>query len=98
MTKEILGDACAFIKGINGQPNRYPRIGIAMKDGDRISVKLDSIPIDKAWEGWINIFPRDANTSGLTNNNPRATASAAQLDALRKRHNIPEFDDDDIPF
>ena len=91
MSKEIIGDACAFIKGVNGEKSRYPRIGIAVRDGDRISIKLDTLPIDKMWEGWINIFPKGANTSGLSNNNLRANVP-------RPSKAYPDPDEDDIPF
>ena len=91
MSKEILGDACAFIRGINGDKNRYPRIGIAMKDGERISIKLDTIPIDKTWEGWINIFPRDEAQRPLQSTRPSSPT---------RYPNVPstDFPDDDIPF
>lgn len=86
--KEIIGDACAFVKGVGGAKNRYPRIGIAMREGDRISIKLDSIPIDKAWDGWINIFPREEGA--------RPAASSKFNDPL-KRHFVDDFNDE-IPF
>ena len=58
MAKKILGDACAFIPAAPGGKNRYMKIGIALTDGDRISLKLDTLPIPGAgWEGWVNIFP-----------------------------------------
>lgn len=54
MAKKILGDACAFIPGVAGGKNRYMKIGIAMTDGDRISLKLDTLPIPGAgWKGWV---------------------------------------------
>ena len=85
MTKEIIGDACAFIKGVAGAKNRYPRIGIAMREGDRISIKLDTLPIDKAWDGWINIFPREPTPAPLQSTSPYAPRN-------------PDFLDDEIPF
>ncbi|HAN92592.1 MAG TPA: hypothetical protein DCQ33_11010 [Nitrospira sp.] len=65
MAKKILGDACAFIPGVAGNKNRYMKIGIAMTDGDRISLKLDTLPLPgTGWEGWVNIFP---NSNDMTN-------------------------------
>lgn len=58
MAKKILGDACAYIPAAPGGKNRYMKIGIALTDGDRISLKLDTLPIPgTGWEGWVNIFP-----------------------------------------
>lgn len=63
MSKEILGDACAYIAPtVRGGKARYHKIGIAMRDsdGDRISLKLDTLPLPgSGWEGWINIFPSE---------------------------------------
>ena len=57
MSREHLGDACAYFPPEKaGEKARYPRIGSAFRDGDRISVKIDSIPLGN-WGGWINIFP-----------------------------------------
>jgi len=64
MSKEVIGDACAFIKGTGGEKNKYPRIGLALKDDDgRISIKIDTIPLPgTGWEGWVNIFPKDGDS------------------------------------
>lgn len=58
MTKVLMGDVCAFIRGVDGGKNTYVKVGVAFQDGDRVSIKLDAVPINKAWEGWLNIFPR----------------------------------------
>ena len=60
MSKELLGDVCAYIPSTTaGGKANYPRIGVAFKDGDRISIKIDTIPFaGSRWEGWINIYPR----------------------------------------
>lgn len=61
MSKELLGDLCAFIPAKSASDkNRYPRIGTAFIDSEdkRISLKIDSLPIDgSGWLGWVNIFP-----------------------------------------
>ena len=89
MKKEIIGDACAFIKADSQNKNRYIKIGIALKDeSDRISLKIDSLPFDPKWEGWVNIFPRD-----LPSNNPRA-----EYTSLAPARSFSDFDYDDHPF
>lgn len=61
MAKTVLGDACAYIPGTNGGKNRYLKIGIAMEEGSRISIKIDTLPLPGCgWDGWINIFERTA--------------------------------------
>lgn len=88
MAKEIIGDACAFIAGVAGAKNRYLRIGTGMRDGDRISVKIDTLPVPgSGWEGWINIFPRDNVTRSK-----RSTGVQVPDD------NFPPYTEDDIPF
>ena len=93
MAKKILGDACAFIPGVAGGKNRYMKIGIAMTDGDRISLKLDTLPLPgTGWEGWVNIFPSSNDTS-----NKPVPAFAGPLDTPRAgTRRVVE--DDDIPF
>ena len=73
MSKENIGDACAYFPAATkGEKSRYVRIGSAFRDGDRISVKIDSLPLGD-WGGWINIFPRDrpaANKSSVDDDIP----------------------------
>ena len=64
MAKKILGDACAYIPAAPGGKNKYIKIGIAMTDGDRISLKIDCFPLPgQGWEGWINVFPNSNDTT-----------------------------------
>lgn len=96
MAKEIMGDACAFIPGKNGDKNRYFRIGTALRDGDRVSLKIDTIPLPQSgWDGWVNIFPKEAQ--GIAK--PLAAGIAARP-YDRARAGASGFDDleDDIPF
>jgi len=95
MAKEIIGDACAYIPGVNGVKNRYFKIGTGMRDGDRISVKIDTIPLPGlGWDGWVNIFPRQDPLGPVP-------AFAGPPPARQRRPPGPSgFDDlaDDIPF
>jgi hypothetical protein len=69
MAKELLGDACACVK--QGAKNSYIKMGVAFKDGERISIKIDALPLPSAeWEGWINIFPRKAATPATNTKAP----------------------------
>lgn len=91
MSKDFIGDLCAFIPKRPGQDKpSYPRVGSAFKDsGDgRISLKIDTMPITGGgWEGWLNIFPRDKGERTGT------------IPPTRPSKGLPFADmDDDIPF
>lgn len=69
--KELIGDVCACVPDTtrNGK-TRYYRVGAAFRSlesggtADRISIKIDTLPIGQAnWNGWLNIFPRRANSA-----------------------------------
>jgi len=87
MSKKFLGDACAYIPGVNGEKNKYLRIGSALQDGDgRLSIKIDTLPNSgSGWGGWINVFPR-------VEKDPKKAARQKEVDKF--------IDDnqDDIPF
>jgi len=85
MSRTILGDACAFIPGKNGEKNRYLKLGLAMKDDSgRLSLKLDTLPLPGSdWEGWINVFEREPAAIPVRTAPPRYA---------------PDDLDDDIPF
>lgn len=92
MSKELLGDACAFIAAKErGGKNRYPKIGTAFKDSTdgRISIKIDALPIaGDNWQGWINIFP------------PRERTAKPKMPGDDKPYGTVMGDglEDDIPF
>jgi len=57
--KVFFGDVCAYVPGPRLEKANYHRIGAAFRDGDRISIKIDTFPIPQSgWQGWCNIFPR----------------------------------------
>jgi len=55
----LIGDACAHIPAhANGGKSAYRKIGTAFKDGTKISIKIDTLPLPgSGWEGWVNVFP-----------------------------------------
>jgi len=59
MALTLMGDACAHIPAhANNGKSAYRQIGKAFRDGDRISIKIDTLPLPGCgWEGWVNIFP-----------------------------------------
>lgn len=97
MSKEILGDACAYIAPLRRNDKaRYLKIGLALRDGDRISLKIDTLPLpESGWEGWINVFPRRENL-GQTH----ASESRPIINSCNDSAKASTFDDlaDDIPF
>ena len=86
MTKEFIGDVCAHCPPEGArQKTMYPRVGSAFREGSRISIKLDCMPLPNVgWSGWLNIFPRD-----LSEHNGRAKSAKSEFQDLM---------DDDIPF
>jgi len=97
MAKEVIGDACAYIPGPRqGDKARYHKIGIAMQEGDRLSLKLDTLPLPgTGWTGWINIFPNDRPARPA---DPRDQSVGQSLPP--RAAGASGFDDmeDDIPF
>lgn len=67
MAKKILGDACAYIPGVNGGKNRYLKIGMLMQDERaRYTLKIDTLPLPgTGWEGWVNVFDNKNDTTKL---------------------------------
>lgn len=95
MARILLGDLCAYIPSSKqGEKAQYLRIGVVFQDTDadkRISIKLDSLPIDKNWAGWCNVFARRSKSAEENAEEfapkPMKTKSANSIDS-----------DDDIPF
>lgn len=93
--KETIGDACAYLGPDPKRPGkgRYVTIGKAFKEGTRLSIKIDSLPVEAgSWQGWINIFERPS---------PAPATSKAQRPFIADRPKTgTSFDDmdDDIPF
>lgn len=90
MTREFIGDACAYIKQPGGEKAKYYRIGSAYRDGERISIKIDTLPLSGiGWDGWVNVFRRDAGERPRTPSRVGLATGERPADA---------FDDDDLPF
>lgn len=53
-----IGIVKAHIPGVGeGEGLKYVPVGVAFKDDKgRTAVKLNTLPIDKRWQGWLNIF------------------------------------------
>lgn len=37
----------------------WDRHGVLVVDGDKISLKLESLPLAEDWNGWFNVFEKD---------------------------------------
>jgi hypothetical protein len=78
-------------EGRNGTQTTWDRVGILIQDGERISLRLDTMPIGN-WDGWLRAFPREQEQPGqqrqAMNGQPHpATRPAAPADF-----------DDELPF
>lgn len=58
MSLTKIGDACAHFPPMEpGGKGTYVKIGTAFRDGDRISFKIDTLPLNMhRWSGWVNVF------------------------------------------
>lgn len=60
MSMVKVGNACAHIPGIGGEKSRYIKIGNVFREGERLAIKIDALPLPSFdWPGWINIFEDD---------------------------------------
>jgi len=97
-SQQLTGDACAYIKGENGEKNRYLKMGTAILRSDNsLSLKLDTIPLgNSGWQGWVNVFWKDAQGQNIA----RPPAARPVAPAYAHVGGKTGFDDmdDDIPF
>jgi hypothetical protein len=88
-----LGTIKAFIKNTWG--NEYVRVGTLFEDTESggYAMKLDAVPLNHNWQGWMNVFPNDKTPApgeppvGGPAKEPKP-APSGKFDDL----------DDDIPF
>ncbi len=40
-------------RGENNGKAQWVRVGILLSKGDKLSVKLDLLPVSKDWDGWL---------------------------------------------
>jgi hypothetical protein len=73
------------IEGRQGKKTVWDRVGMLLIDGDKISLRLDTIPAGQ-WDGWLKAFPRD-DERRPANGAPPAPRGGA----------FDEFEDD-VPF
>lgn len=73
-----LGDLVADLGASEpGGKRTYYKIGTAFQEGERISIKIDTLPLPNAsWSGWCNVFaskprePRDMTQPGAFDRDP----------------------------
>lgn len=59
MSKSKIGNLAADCGPDPGRPGkrRYVQIGAAFHDGERLSLKIDCLPLEgSGWTGWVNVF------------------------------------------
>lgn len=83
-------DLCIAEKYTDKQGNEktsWRKIGrLFIKEGGKISLKMEAIPV--GWDGWMHAFERKADP----NNSP------AYQQAKQTRDNLTKDFDDDLPF
>lgn len=77
-----------YVDGNGDEKTRWLTIGTLLKgDGDKLSIKLDSIPLGNEWNGWVQCFKmEDEHAQPRGRGNGRKTVPANELP------------DDDIPW
>lgn len=73
-----------------GEQTYWRKIGSVLeKDGGKLSMKLDMIPLG-AWDGWAQLFvPKPKDGAAPVRHAPAPAPAPKQAEA---------FEDDDIPF
>ena len=51
--------------------NFWPRIGHAFDAGEKISIRIDSLPRDSEWDGWLYLFEVIEKDNTKTKNKKR---------------------------
>ena len=91
MTREVIGDACAYFPAEYGGKTRYAKLGTAFREDNRISIKIDTLPVAGSnWQGWVNILP----TSKFV---PKPPLEEAPMSAKAKT-GFDGVDPDDVDF
>jgi hypothetical protein len=69
-----------------GMKTTWDRVGVLVVDGEKVSLRLDTIPAGQ-WDGWLKAFPRDDERRPANGARPAPRGGGA-------------FDDleDDVPF
>ena len=81
---------------VNDPKTRWSRVGSVFIDEDtgRMSVKLDSVPVGKHFDGWLSVFEeRDSQAPSDGQNGGGSAGKAADGDPGQEPINL-----DDIPF
>jgi len=96
-SKQLTGDACAYIKGEGGEKNRYLKMGTAiLRPDNSLSIKLDSMPLTSVgWQGWINVFWKDENGQNVAR--PQAAVPASPYKPFGGKSGFDDLDSD-VPF
>lgn len=62
MSKTNVGEVSAYFPASGPNKSYYRKIGNLFREVDsegaeRLSIKLDMMPVGAKWEGWCNVFP-----------------------------------------
>ena len=72
-----------------GGKARYVTLGtLFTRDDGSPAIKLDTLPADGRWQGWVNAFPWEGRDDKPEKSKPKTAP-------LKDRPDIP---DDDVPF
>lgn len=69
-----------------GSKTFWDRVGVLVIDEDRISARMDSIPVGN-WDGWLMAFPRNEQDEDPPSTKKKSNARA-----------FDQIDENDMPF
>jgi len=79
----------------------WDRHGVLVVDGDKISLKLESLPLADDWNGWFNVFEKDDQHQGQQQGQQQARGNGNGAGQGRRpppTHAPAARYDDDVPF
>ncbi len=78
------------------EKTRWLTVGGLIKDGDKVKIKLDAMPVSAEWDGWIQAFEVE--------DKPQANGGGAYKPSHRSAPPPPDYEprpgdlNDDLPF
>lgn len=87
-THEVVATIGKYTDASGEEKKRYINIGSAFTDDQgRVSLKLDAVPVNPEWTGWLSLYPVKSDRPAQQQSKPKPAPAAANGDA-----------DEDIPF
>lgn len=106
-THDVTATIGEYKNGQGETKKRYINVGSAFTDEQgRVSIKLDAVPVNPEWSGWLSLYPvkeRDGGRpeSRQTSQRPEPRNHSVPSNRPSRAPETPladDYDDSDIPF